>query len=116
MRNARTILGIIRKRGAEGKSLDQIYRMLFNPELYIAAYAKIGSNKGAMTKGVTDETVDGMSHKKIRGGSMTLSVFCVMRDISSPQPEGSILRKRTGKCVLLACQHGVISCSRRSCV
>ena len=32
MRNARTILGIIRKRGAEGKSLDQIYRMLFNPE------------------------------------------------------------------------------------
>lgn len=65
MRNARTILGIIRKRGAEGKSLDQIYRMLFNPELYIAAYAKIGSNKGAMTKGVTDETVDGMSHKKI---------------------------------------------------
>lgn len=52
MRNARTILGIIRKRGAEGKSLDQIYRMLFNPELYIAASAKIGSNKGAMTKGV----------------------------------------------------------------
>ncbi|WP_025153359.1 reverse transcriptase/maturase family protein [Morganella morganii] len=65
MRNAKTILGIIRKRGAEGKSLDQIYRMLFNPELYLAAYAKIGRNKGAMTKGITEETVDGMSLKKI---------------------------------------------------
>nr|WP_241390764.1 reverse transcriptase/maturase family protein [Serratia proteamaculans]ULG15714.1 reverse transcriptase [Serratia proteamaculans] len=65
MRNAGTILGIIRKRGAEGKALDQIYRMLFNPELYIAAYAKISSNKGAMTKGITDETVDGMSLSKI---------------------------------------------------
>jgi group II intron reverse transcriptase/maturase len=45
--------------------LGQVYRQLYNPELYLYAYSKIGRNKGAMTPGVTDETVDGMSRDKI---------------------------------------------------
>jgi retron-type reverse transcriptase len=38
---------------------------LFNPELYLLAYRKLYSNAGAMTPGVTGETVDGMSLQKI---------------------------------------------------
>jgi group II intron reverse transcriptase/maturase len=38
---------------------------LFNPQMYLLAYGKIYSNKGAMTPGATQETVDGMSLGKI---------------------------------------------------
>ncbi|MCK9904142.1 reverse transcriptase domain-containing protein [Frankia sp. Cpl3] len=41
--------------------LDRVYRQLFNPALYLLAYGRLYSNKGAMTPGVTRETVDGMS-------------------------------------------------------
>jgi group II intron reverse transcriptase/maturase len=66
MRNAETILGIIRERGSKGLPLEDVYRQLFNPELYIVAYGKLYRNKGAMTPGVTEETVDGMSLEKIQ--------------------------------------------------
>jgi group II intron reverse transcriptase/maturase len=39
---------------------------MFNPQLYLLAYGRIYSNKGAMTPGVTQETADGMSLAKIR--------------------------------------------------
>ena len=65
MQNADTILGVIRERGRKGLPLERVYRQLFNPELYLQAYGKIYRNAGAMTKGVTSETVDGMSLEKI---------------------------------------------------
>ena len=65
MRDANTVLGIIRERGQRGLPLDDIYRQLFNPLLYLRAYAKIYKNDGAMTKGATEDTVDGMSLRKI---------------------------------------------------
>ncbi|NEU84565.1 hypothetical protein [Nostoc sp. UIC 10630] len=34
MRNAETILSVIRDRGYRGLPLDDIYRQLFNPNLY----------------------------------------------------------------------------------
>jgi retron-type reverse transcriptase len=66
MRTAETILGIIRDRGNRGLLLDDVYRQLFNPELYLYAYGRIYRNRGAMTSGSTSETVDGMSQKKIQ--------------------------------------------------
>jgi len=66
MRNADTTLIVIRKRGERGLHLERVYRSLFNPELFLAAYANLYSNKGAMTKGTTTETVDGMSLAKIK--------------------------------------------------
>ena len=45
--------------------MDELYRQLFNPQLYLLAYGRIYSNHGAMTPGVTEETVDGMSLGKI---------------------------------------------------
>ena len=47
--------------------LEDVYRQLFNPELFLRAYGNIYRNDGAMTKGTTTETVDGMSEEKIRG-------------------------------------------------
>jgi retron-type reverse transcriptase len=65
MRNADTILSIIRERGEKGLPLERVYRLLYTPDLYLRAYARLYSNKGAMTRGVTAETVDGMSLAKI---------------------------------------------------
>jgi group II intron reverse transcriptase/maturase len=65
MQSAETVLGVLRERGKRGLPLDELYRQLFNPALYLLAYGRIYSNKGSMTPGVTPETVDGMSMGKI---------------------------------------------------
>ena len=38
MRNAETILGIIRNRGTRGLPVNDLYRQLWNPNLYLMAY------------------------------------------------------------------------------
>ncbi|WP_412075679.1 reverse transcriptase domain-containing protein [Streptomyces xanthophaeus] len=65
MQSAETVLTIIRERGRRGLPLERLYRQLFNKELFLLAYGRIYANKGAMTPGVTQETVDGMSLAKI---------------------------------------------------
>ena len=65
MQRAETVLSIIHERGKRGLPLQNLYRQLYNPELYLRAYAKLYSNDGAMTPGATTETVDAMSRQKI---------------------------------------------------
>jgi hypothetical protein len=65
MQNTETVLIVIRERGKRGLKLERLYRQLFNPQLYLAAYGKLYPNKGALTPGTTSDTVDGMSIKKI---------------------------------------------------
>jgi len=65
MRTADTILNIIQDRGKRGLPLEDVYRQLYNPAMYLRAYAKLYKNAGAMTPGVTEETVDGMSMDRI---------------------------------------------------
>jgi retron-type reverse transcriptase len=65
MQSAETVLDIIGKRGARGLPMERLYRQMFNPQLFLLAYGRIYANKGAMTPGVTGETVDGMSLAKI---------------------------------------------------
>jgi group II intron reverse transcriptase/maturase len=65
MQNAETVLDVIGKRGERGLPVERLYRQMFNPQLYLMAYGKLYSNAGAMTPGVTGETVDGMSLAKI---------------------------------------------------
>ena len=65
MRNANTILNIIRKRGQRQLPISRVYRLLYQPEFYLRAYGKLARNQGALTPGVTLETVDGMSLEKI---------------------------------------------------
>ena len=65
MQNAETVLDVIHQRGRKGLPLERLYRQLFNPQLFLLAYGRLYSNKGAMTPGVGIETVDGMSLRKI---------------------------------------------------
>ncbi|MBQ5563054.1 MAG: group II intron reverse transcriptase domain-containing protein, partial [Clostridia bacterium] len=74
MRTAQTILSVIQERGKQKLPLERVYKLLYNRELYLLAYAKLYSNNGAMTKGVTDETVDSMSLKKID------NIIAILRD------------------------------------
>src|ERR1700758_2434512 len=65
MQNAETVLDVLRERGRRGLPLEGLYRQLFNPQLYLLAYGRIYSNKGAMTPGPDAETADGMTLGKI---------------------------------------------------
>jgi len=65
MRNAETVRAIHRERGSKQLPLERVYKHLFNPDIYLEGYGKIYRNDGAMTKGSTDETVDGMCLQKI---------------------------------------------------
>ena len=65
MQSAATVLGVLRERGRRGLPCEGLYRQMFNPQLYLLAYGRIYANKGAMTPGATQETVDGMSLGKI---------------------------------------------------
>lgn len=66
MRNAETVLGVIRERGKRGLPLEDVYRQLYNPDLYLRAYGRIYRNAGVLTPGTSPETVDAMSLAKIQ--------------------------------------------------
>jgi retron-type reverse transcriptase len=65
MRTAETLLAIIQDRGKRRLPLEDVYRQLYNPAMYLRAYARLSKNDGALTRGITSETVDGMSQEKI---------------------------------------------------
>jgi hypothetical protein len=65
MRNADTILGVIRERGRHRLPLENISRQLYNRNLYLQAYGRLYRNDGAMTPGATTESVDAMALTKI---------------------------------------------------
>ena len=65
MQTAKTVLDVIQKRGEEGKTLERLFRQLFNKEMYRLAYSEIYANKGAITAGNAENTLDGMSEKRI---------------------------------------------------
>ena len=65
MQNAETVLTVIRERSSKGLPLTRLYRQLFNPQLFLMAYANLYGNAGAMTQGTTEETADAMSLGKI---------------------------------------------------
>ena len=55
MRSAETVLGVIRERGRRRLPLEDIYRQLYNRDLFLRAYGRIYRNDGAMTPGSTPE-------------------------------------------------------------
>jgi len=65
MQSAEVVLGVLRERGRQGLPCEQLYRQMFNKDLYLLAYGNIYSNSGAMTPGASEETADGMSEEKI---------------------------------------------------
>jgi group II intron reverse transcriptase/maturase len=65
MQSAETVLDVLRERGRRGLPLDELYRQMFNPQLYLVAYGRLYSNQGALTPGPDAETADGMTLAKI---------------------------------------------------
>jgi group II intron reverse transcriptase/maturase len=66
MQKATEILQAIHKMGVKRIPLTRVYRNLFCEELFLIAYSKIYRNDGALTPGTENDTVDGMSLKRIR--------------------------------------------------
>jgi group II intron reverse transcriptase/maturase len=66
MQTAEHILQAMRKLGEKRMPLTRVYRCLYSEDLFLAAYDKIARNQGALTRGVDDDTVDGMNLKRIR--------------------------------------------------
>jgi group II intron reverse transcriptase/maturase len=67
MATAETVMTVYSDRGKRGLPLEGVYRQLYSRDLYLRAYGRIHRNEGAMTPGVTAETVDAMSLEKIDG-------------------------------------------------
>jgi group II intron reverse transcriptase/maturase len=65
LQSADTVLGVLRERGRKGLPCNELYRQMFNRNLYLMAYGRIYANQGAMTPGADAETADGMSEDKI---------------------------------------------------
>lgn len=86
MQRAEALMEIIHERGKRGLPLERLYRHLFNPELYLRAYGKIYRNDGSMTPGSNEETVDGMSLKKILMSGFDL-VFGALDFVITPDGE-----------------------------
>ncbi|PGA50817.1 group II intron reverse transcriptase/maturase, partial [Bacillus pseudomycoides] len=61
LRNPNVILdNLARKAKDQDYTFERVYRNLYNPMFYMAAYNKIYANPGNMTKGVDRFTIDGM--------------------------------------------------------
>src|SRR6266567_161746 len=65
MQEAAVVLSVLRERGRKGLPCTQLYRQMFNRDLFLLAYGSVYSNQGAMTPGVSRETADSMSEGKI---------------------------------------------------
>lgn len=65
MQKAERIVQAMRKLGEKRLPLTRVYRNLYSEELFLAAYAKISRNQGALTPGTDNDTVDGMNLARI---------------------------------------------------
>lgn len=66
MRNPVYVLDTLSKNALkEEYRFERLYRNLYNPEFYYMGYQEIYANPGNMTKGVTDNTIDEFSIKRV---------------------------------------------------
>ena len=102
LQSAETVLGVLRDRGRRGLPCNELFRQLFNPQMYLLAYGRLYSNHGAMTPGVDGETADGMSLAKI---GRVIDALATSVSGSSRQG-GSTSRRKTGPEGRSECRHG----------
>lgn len=94
MQKAHQVLQAIRKLGEKRLPLTRVYRCLFNPELYLMAYAKIYRNQGATTPGTVEDTADGMSMGRIE---VIIDALRSERFTFRPSRRGYVDKKNGGK-------------------
>lgn len=71
----------LKKVAEQGKVVKDLFRIMRLPEIWQLAYANIYSNKGAMTKGVDDNSLDGMNNERIAN-----LIDSVMNQTYRPKP------------------------------
>ena len=71
----------------------RLYRYLLRPDIYYVAYQHLYSNKGAGTKGVTDDTADGFSEIYIEN-----IIDALKNEMYQPKPvRRTYIKKSNGK-------------------
>ena len=110
MQSAETVLDVLRERGRRGLPCDELYRQLFNPQMYLLAYGRIYSNHGAMTPGACGETADGMSMAKI---GRVIDALRHERYRFRPARRVYIPKKNSRKHARSACRRGRINSSAK---
>jgi len=108
MQSAETVLDVLRERGRRGLPCTELFRQLFNPNLYLMAYGRLYSNHGAMTPGADGETADGMSLGKI---GRVIDAMRHERYRFLPARRVYIPKKKGRKKRPLDCRHGRTSSS-----
>ena len=94
MRNPENVLiNLTKHSNQKGYKFERLYRLLYNEELYLIAYKNIYMNNGNMTKGTDNNTIDGMSIKRIK------DIIISLRDESyQPKPvRRTYIPKKNGK-------------------
>jgi len=94
MRNPENVLNSLTEHSTDSDyKFERLYRILFNEEMYYAAYQKIYSRKGSMTEGADGSTFDGMSTDRIK------QIICSLKDESyQPVPSRRVyIPKKDGK-------------------
>ena len=109
MQSAEVVLGVLRERGRQGLPCEQLYRQMFNKDLYLLAYGNIYSNSGAMTPGASEETADGMSEEKIE----QIVGRCGASGTGSRRPAAFTFQRKMGNFARSDCRHGPISSSAK---
>lgn len=70
--NKRSLLKEIQPKDKESRKFDHLYNLLSNEALLVQSYGNIKTNKGSMTPGITNETIDEMSINKIKELSLEI--------------------------------------------
>ncbi len=89
-------LDSIRNLSRQGKRINGLLRLMLSPLLWEQAYAEIAPNRGALTRGVTENTLDGFSLERVQSLISRISAgtyrFTPVRRVYIPKPEGKKLR------------------------
>lgn len=96
MRNPEQVLNILAGQSNEPEyKYERLYRILFNEQMFFAAYQRMYAKPGNMTPGTDGKTEDEMSidriNKLIESIRMRLIVPILQREFT--------FRKRMGRCV-----------------
>ena len=108
MQIAETVLETIRD---SGRPVENLYRHLYNPDLFLRAYGRLYRSAGATTQGITRETTDGMSMAKINA---LIEAFRCGRYEWTPVKRIYIPKKNGGD-VRSAYRFGRINWCKKSC-
>ena len=89
-------LDSIRSLSRQGKRINGLFRLMLSPLLWEQAYAEIAPNRGALTRGVTDNTLDGFSLERVHTLISRISAgtyrFTPIRRVYIPKPDGKKMR------------------------